>query len=52
MIIMRKRAEEPKRNRTEQMKFWATPEEKDLILKKDGIVWNQQYGRLSSQDGH
>ena len=31
---MRKHAEAPKRNRTEQIKFWATPEEKDLILKK------------------
>ena len=34
MIIMRKQAEATKRNRTEQIKFWATPEEKDLILKK------------------
>ena len=31
---MRKKAEAPKRSRTEQIKFWATPEEKDLILKK------------------
>ena len=31
---MRKQADAPKRNRTEQIKFWATPEEKDLILKK------------------
>ena len=31
---MRKQADAPKRNRTEQIKFWTTPEEKDLILKK------------------
>ena len=31
---MRKQRETPKRNRTEQIKFWTTPEEKDLILKK------------------
>ena len=31
---MRKQGETPKRNRTEQIKFWATPEEKDLILQK------------------
>ena len=31
---MRKQEDTPKRNRTEQIKFWATPEEKDLILKK------------------
>ena len=31
---MRKQRETPKRNRTEQIKFWATPEEKELILKK------------------
>ena len=31
---MRKQGETPKRNRTEQIKFWATPEEKELILKK------------------
>ena len=31
---MRKQAEAPKRNRTEQIKFWTTPEEKELILKK------------------
>ena len=34
MIIMCKQAEAPKRNRTEQIKFWATPEEKELILRK------------------
>ena len=33
-MIMRKKAEAPKRSRTEQIKFWAAPEEKDLILKK------------------
>lgn len=31
---MRKQEDTPKRNRTEQIKFWATPEEKDLILQK------------------
>ena len=31
---MRKQADAPKRNRTEQIKFWTTLEEKDLILKK------------------
>ena len=31
---MRKQGETPKRNRTEQIKFWATKEEKDLIIKK------------------
>ena len=31
---MRKQEDSPKRNRTEQIKFWTTPEEKDLILKK------------------
>ena len=31
---MRKQEDTPQRNRTEQIKFWATPEEKDLILKK------------------
>ena len=34
MNFMRKQADAPKRNRTEQIKFWATPEEKDLILQK------------------
>ena len=32
--IIRKQEDTPKRNRTEQIKFWATPEEKDLILQK------------------
>ena len=41
---MRKRAEEPKRNRTEQIKFWATPEEKDLILQKMELYGTSNMG--------
>ena len=41
---MHKRAEPPKRNRTEQIKFWATPEEKDLILKKMELYGTSNMG--------
>ena len=52
---MRKRAEEPKRNRTEQIKFWATPEEKDLILKKMELYGTSNMGaylRKMAIDGY
>lgn len=41
---MRKQRETPKRNRTEQIKFWATPEEKDLILKKMDLYGTSNMG--------
>ena len=41
---MRKQRETPKRNRTEQIKFWATPEEKDLILKKMELYGTSNMG--------
>lgn len=41
---MRKQTEEPKRNRTEQIKFWATPEEKQLILKKMELYGTSNMG--------
>ena len=41
---MRKQRETPKRNRTEQMKFWATPEEKELILKKMELYGTSNMG--------
>lgn len=52
---MRKRAEEPKRNRTEQIKFWATPEEKDLILQKMELYGTSNMGaylRKMAIDGY
>lgn len=52
---MRKRAEPPKRNRTEQIKFWATPEEKDLILKKMELYGTSNMGaylRKMAIDGY
>ena len=52
---MRKRAEEPKRNRTEQIKFWTTPEEKDLILKKMELYGTSNMGaylRKMAIDGY
>lgn len=52
---MRKRAEEPKRNRTEQIKFWATPEEKELILKKMELYGTSNMGaylRKMAIDGY
>ena len=55
MIITRKRAEEPKRNRTEQIKFWATPEEKELILKKMELYGTSNMGaylRKMAIDGY
>lgn len=41
---MRKQAETPKRNRTEQIKFWATPEEKELILRKMELYGTSNMG--------
>lgn len=52
---MRKRAEPPKRNRTEQIKFWTTPEEKDLILKKMELYGTSNMGaylRKMAIDGY
>ena len=43
-MIMRKLEDTPKRNRTEQIKFWATPEEKDLILKKMELYGTSNMG--------
>lgn len=41
---MRKQEDTPKRNRTEQIKFWATPEEKELILKKMDLYGTSNMG--------
>ena len=52
---MRKQAEIPKRNRTEQIKFWATPEEKELILKKMELYGTSNMGaylRKMAIDGY
>lgn len=52
---MRKQAQTPKRNRTEQIKFWATPEEKDLILKKMELYGTSNMGaylRKMTIDGY
>ena len=52
---MRKRVEEFKRNRTEQIKFWATPEEKELILKKMDLYGTSNMGaylRKMAIDGY
>ena len=52
---MRKQGETPKRNRTEQIKFWATPEEKDLILKKMELYGTSNMGaylRKMAIDGY
>ena len=54
-MIMRKQGETPKRNRTEQIKFWATPEEKDLILKKMELYGTSNMGaylRKMAIDGY
>ena len=52
---MRKQEDTPKRNRTEQIKFWATPEEKDLILKKMELYGTSNMGaylRKMAIDGY
>lgn len=52
---MRKQGETPKRNRTEQIKFWTTPEEKDLILKKMELYGTSNIGaylRKMAIDGY
>ena len=53
---MTKRIREPrKRTRTVQIKFWATPEEKELIEKKmalTGIVHMGAYLRKMAIDGY
>ena len=52
---MRKQRETPKRNRTEQIKFWATPEEKELILKKMELYGTSNMGaylRKMAIDGY
>lgn len=52
---MRKQTEGPKRNRTEQIKFWATPEEKELILKKMELYGTSNMGaylRKMAIDGY
>ena len=52
---MRKQEDTPKRNRTEQIKFWATPEEKDLILKKMALYGTSNMGaylRKMAIDGY
>ena len=52
---MRKRAEASKRNRTEQIKFWATSEEKELILKKMELYGTSNMGaylRKMAIDGY
>lgn len=54
-MIMRKQEDTPKRNRTEQIKFWATPEEKDLILKKMELYGTSNMGaylRKMAIDGY
>ena len=52
---MRKQAEMPKRNRTEQIKFWTTPEEKELILRKMELYGTSNMGaylRKMAIDGY
>ena len=52
---MHKQGETPKRNRTEQIKFWATPEEKDLILQKMELYGTSNMGaylRKMAIDGY
>ena len=52
---MRKQAETPKRNRTEQIKLWATPEEKELILRKMELYGTSNMGaylRKMAIDGY
>ena len=52
---MRKQADAPKRKRTEQIKFWATPEEKELILKKMELYGTSNMGaylRKMAIDGY
>ena len=52
---MRKQEDTPKRNRTEQIKLWATPEEKDLILKKMEVYGTSNMGaylRKMAIDGY
>ena len=52
---MRKQEDSPKRNRTEQIKFWTTPEEKDLILKKMELYGTSNMGaylRKMAIDGY
>ena len=52
---MRKQRETPKRNRTEQIKFWTTPEEKELILKKMELYGTSNMGaylRKMAIDGY
>ena len=52
---MRKQEDTPKRNRTEQIKFWTTPEEKDLILKKMELYGTSNMGaylRKMAIDGY
>ena len=52
---MRKQADAPKRNRTEQIKFWATPEEKELILRKMELYGTSNMGaylRKMAIDGY
>ena len=52
---MRKQADAPKRNRTEQIKFWATPEEKALILQKMALYGTGNMGaylRKMAIDGY
>ena len=52
---MRKQAETPKRNRTEQIKFWATPKEKELILQKMELYGTSNMGaylRKMAIDGY
>lgn len=52
---MHVRKNPPERKRTEQIKFWATPEERELILKKmelSGIVSLGAYLRKIAIDGY
>ena len=52
---MRKQRETPKRNRTEQIKFWTTPEEKELILRKMELYGTSNMGaylRKMAIDGY
>ena len=52
---MRKQEDTPKRNRTEQIKFWTTPEEKELILQKMELYGTSNMGaylRKMAIDGY
>lgn len=52
---MRVHKDPPERKRTEQIKFWATPEERELILKKmelSGIINMGAYLRKMAIDGY